>query len=169
MPLEGRASPQSMRNIVDLPAPFGPRSAVTPGTDVEADVRDGDERAEPLRDPVGDDAWLRPRSPETLDPPVPEPAHEEAPAAIAAPSPPTTTHVASASTGALSSGCSPKIRYARSAATNGRLNRSSSFGAPVLSIALRTTLTGTDSASTTPTAAAARRVVKLETAIASDA
>ena len=31
MPLEGRASPQSMRNIVDLPAPLGPRSAVTPG------------------------------------------------------------------------------------------------------------------------------------------
>ena len=28
------------------------------GADVEADVRDGDERAEPLRDSVGDDAWL---------------------------------------------------------------------------------------------------------------
>ena len=48
-----------MRNIVDLPAPFGPSSAVTPGPIVEADVGDGDERTEPLRDALGDDAWLR--------------------------------------------------------------------------------------------------------------
>ena len=30
VPFDGRASPQSIRSIVDFPAPFGPRSAVTP-------------------------------------------------------------------------------------------------------------------------------------------
>ncbi len=30
VPFDGCASPQSIRSIVDLPAPFGPRSAVTP-------------------------------------------------------------------------------------------------------------------------------------------
>ncbi len=30
VPWDGRASPQSMRSMVDLPAPFGPSSAVTP-------------------------------------------------------------------------------------------------------------------------------------------
>jgi hypothetical protein len=49
------------------------------------------------------------------------------------------------------------------------LSRSSSFGAPALSIAARTTLAGTNRSSTTPTAAAARRVVRLETAIESAA
>ena len=48
--------------------------------------------------------------------------------------------------------------------TKGKLSRSSASGAPVLSIALRATMTGTKSRSTTPTAAAARRVVKLDTA-----
>ena len=31
VPFDGLASPQSMRNIVDFPAPFGPSRAVTPG------------------------------------------------------------------------------------------------------------------------------------------
>ena len=31
VPADGRASPQSIRSIVDFPAPFGPSSAVTPG------------------------------------------------------------------------------------------------------------------------------------------
>ncbi len=31
MPRDGCASPDSMRSIVDLPAPFGPSRAVTPG------------------------------------------------------------------------------------------------------------------------------------------
>ena len=31
VPFEGLASPQSIRSIVDLPAPFGPSSAVIPG------------------------------------------------------------------------------------------------------------------------------------------
>ena len=31
VPFDGLASPQSIRSIVDLPAPFGPSSAVIPG------------------------------------------------------------------------------------------------------------------------------------------
>ena len=76
-----------------------------------------------------------------------------------------TSQVESSSTGSASSGVSPKIRYESSETTNGKLNRSSSFGAPALSIAVRTTLAGTKKRSTTPTAAAALRVVKLDTAI----
>ena len=44
--------------------------------DVEADVGDGDERPEPLRDVLGDDAWLR--SPEPLETAVAEPADQRA-------------------------------------------------------------------------------------------
>ena len=39
----------SSRSTVDLPAPFGPSSAVTPGPTGEADVGDGHHVAEPLR------------------------------------------------------------------------------------------------------------------------
>ena len=67
--------------------------------------------------------------------------------------------------GAPSPEACPKIRNESSPATAGRLSRSSSSGAPALSIALRATMTGTSRTSTTATAAAARRVVKLETAI----
>ena len=88
---------------------------------------------------------------------------------MAAPSPPTTSSVESLVTGSASSGVSPKIRYARSCATNGELSRSSSSGALALSIAERTTLAGTRSSRMTPTAAAALRVVRLETASDSDA
>ena len=33
VPCDGGVSPQSIRSIVDLPAPLGPSSAVTPGPD----------------------------------------------------------------------------------------------------------------------------------------
>ena len=82
------------------------------GADVEADIRHGDERAEPLRHAVGDDAGLeaergaqrnassrRYRSQQT-----------RIPAAIAAATPPVTTPVESSRTGDSSSGVSPKIR-----------------------------------------------------------
>ncbi len=64
---------------------------------------------------------------------------------------------------------SPKIRYESSEATKGTLSRSSASGAPALSIALRATMTGTSRKSTTATAATARRVVELATAIETDA
>jgi hypothetical protein len=80
-----------------------------------------------------------------------------------------TTTVESSAIGSASSGVSPKMRYDRLAATNGKLIRSSSSGAPALSIAERATLTGTRSRRTVATAATALRVVKLETAIDRDA
>ena len=95
--------------------------------------------------------------------------HTRNPAAIIAETPADTRAVESSVTGSRSSGVSPKIRYESSATTNGKLSRSSSFGASALSIAVRATVTGTEKSSTVATAAAARRVVKLETAIDSEA
>ena len=58
-----------------LPGTVRPEEGGHPGPDLEADVGDGDERPEPLRDALGDDG--RPgRSPVVLRAPVAEPADQ---------------------------------------------------------------------------------------------
>src|SRR5262245_14989219 len=74
-PLDGRARPQSMRNIVDLPAPFGPSSAVTPGPTSKLTSETATSAPNHLETPS---ATTRARSPEGLQPPVAQPADERA-------------------------------------------------------------------------------------------
>ena len=64
-----------MRSSVDLPAPFGPSSAVTPGPTSKLNVGDGDDVAEPLRDAFCRHAEPR-RSPDGLQAPVAQPQHQ---------------------------------------------------------------------------------------------
>ena len=56
----GARMPQSMRMVVDLPAPLGPRNPNTsPLLDLEADAIDGHEAAEPLFQVFDDDGgWV---------------------------------------------------------------------------------------------------------------
>ena len=56
VPLVGFSRPHSMRIVVDLPAPFAPRKPkISPGADVEREVIDGGEIAEPARQAVDGD------------------------------------------------------------------------------------------------------------------
>ena len=158
VPFEGLARPHSILNIVDLPAPFGPRSAVTPGprrATSETATSAPNHFDTPSATTRGS-CWRahrkasirRYRSQQTRSAAAPSRAGRPRRGPSRA------------------RGSAPRCRRTlaedpvrESAATNGKLSRSSSFGASALSIAVRTTNTGTKSRSTVATAAAARRVV----------
>ena len=56
LPAVGRSSPSTMRIVVDLPAPFGPRKPVTrPGSTAKLRPVDGDLGAVGLGESAGDD------------------------------------------------------------------------------------------------------------------
>ena len=58
LPVEGPISPEIIFRVVDLPEPFGPSSAVTPGADAEREVGDRHQVAIPLRDMLEHDRRL---------------------------------------------------------------------------------------------------------------
>ena len=60
-PAVGRTSPSTMRIVVLLPAPFGPRKPVThPRPDFEREIVDGGDCAESLREPADRDRGREP-------------------------------------------------------------------------------------------------------------
>ena len=172
VPREGRASPQSIRSIVDLPAPFGPRSAVTPGPTLEADVGDGDERRRTTsRRPRASEArGSGACSPVGLDAPVAEPAGQRRRRRSTRPAPAATSQVESSSIGAPSSGRLVEDPVGELGGDEGEAEQVERVGRScALDRAPGHDRRARSSRSTTATAAAARRVVKLETAIETEA
>ena len=84
---------------------------------------------------------------------------------MAAATPPVTSQVESSATGSASSGVSPKMRYARFETTNGEAEQVELVRRAGALDRSADEVTGTANRSTTPTAAAALRVVRLETAM----